>query len=122
MPTKRTRRTRQRREVPDQIQKYFREEIRHTYFYGNAEIARAWDQIGDEIVADWVRDKPGTRPAIWWRLSAPPPGRTTDGGGGPGRAPEILDIPVKPPAPAQQTRFLKRYDLLLPGEAKRLTA
>ena len=119
MPSKRQRRTRQRREVPDQIQKYFREEIRHTYFYNNAEIAGAWDQIGDEIVSDWVRDRPGTRPAIWWRLSAPPPDRTTDGGGGPGRAPECLDILVKPPAPAQQTAFLRRHGLFLPGEEKR---
>ncbi len=120
MPVKR-RKAKQRREVPDLIRRYFREEVKHTFFYDNAEIAAAWDQIGDEIVADWVRDKPGTRPAVWWRLSAPPPGRTTDGGGGPGRAPECLDIPIAAPPPAQQKRFLKRYDLLLPGEAKRLT-
>ena len=122
MATKRTRRTRQRREVPELICKYFREEIRHTFFHDNTEIAGAWGQIGDEIVDDWIREKPGTRPAIWWRLSAPEPGRTTDGGGGPGRAPENLDIPIAAPAPAEQTAFLRRHDLLLPGEAKRLTA
>ena len=121
MPTKRNRRTRQRREVPELIRKYFREEIRHTFFYDNAKIAGAWDEIGDEIVEDWIRDKAGTRPAIWWRLSAPPPGRTTDGGGGPGRA-EILDIPTPAPAPAAQTAFLRQHCLFLPGEEKRATA
>ena len=120
MATKRTRRTRQRREVPDLIRKYFREEIRHTFFHHNAEIAAAWGQIGDEIVGDWVRDKPGTRPAIWWRLSAPPPGRTSNGGGGPGRAPECLDIPIAAPPAAEQTAFLRRHKLLLPGEERRL--
>ena len=116
MPRKRRNPKTRCAEVPDLIRKYFREEIRHTFFYGNAEIAGAWAQIGDEVVADWVRDKPGTRPAIWWRLSAPEPGRTSDG-----FARETLDIPIAPPSPAQQTAFLRRYDLLLPGEAKRLT-
>ncbi len=87
MPVKRRKAKQRRAEVPDKIRQYFREEIKHTFFYTNGEIAAAWGQIGDEIVADWVRDKPGTRPAIWWRLSAPPPGRTSNGGGGPGRAP-----------------------------------
>lgn len=121
MATKRTRRTRQRREVPELICKYFREEIHHTFFCGNAEIAGAWGQIGDEIVDDWIREKPGTRPAIWWRLSAPEPGRTTDGGG-PGRLPEDLDIPIAAPAPAEQTAFLRRHGLFRPGEEKRVVA
>ena len=115
MPTKRTRRTRQRREVPDLIRKYFREEIRHTYFYGNAEIAAAWHLIADETIEDWIRDKPGTRPAIWWRLSAPEPGRTSDDG-----AREILDIRIAAPPPAEQVKFLRRHKLLLADEKRRL--
>ena len=121
MPSKRTRRTRQRREVPALIYRYFREEIMHTFFCDNAQLAGAWDQIGSEIVEDWIRDKPGTRPMMWWRLSAPAPGRTTDGGGGPGRRPENLDIPIPAPTPAAQKRFLKRCNLLLPGELARLS-
>ena len=38
MPVKR-RKAKQRREVPDLIRRYFREEIRHTFFHDNAEIA-----------------------------------------------------------------------------------
>ena len=114
MPRKR-RKAKQRREVPDLIRKYFREEIHHTFFHDNAEIAGAWGQIGDEIVDDWIREKPGTRPAIWWRLSAPEPGRTTDGG-----ARETLDIPIPAPAPAEQTAFLRRHCLFRPGEEKRV--
>ena len=121
MPVKRRKAKQRRAEVPDRIREYFREEIRHTFFYDNAEIATAWDQIGDEIVADWILTRPGTRPMAWWRLAAPPPGRTTDGGGGPGRAPECLDIPLAAPTPAQQLTFLRQHGLLLPGELARLS-
>ncbi len=122
MATKRTRRTRQRREVPDLIRRYFREEIKHTFFHDNAQLSAAWAQIGDEIVKDWIVTRPGTRPRMWWRLSAPEPGRTTDGGGGPGRAPECLDIPIAAPPPAEQTAFLRRHGLFLRGEEKRTAA
>ncbi len=121
MPRKRRNPKTRRAEVPDLIRKYLGEEVRHTFFHDNAEISAAWNQIGDEIVEDWVRTRPGTRPMIWWRLSAPSPGRTTDGGGGPGRRPETLDIPIAAPTPAAQKRFLKRCNLLLPGELARLS-
>ena len=119
MPRKR-RNPKTRREVPDRIRRYFREEIDYTFFYDSAEIAAAWDQIGQEIVEDWILTRPGTRPMAWWRLSAPEPGRTHDSGGGLGRGPENLDIPIAAPPPAQQTAFLRRHDLLLPGELARL--
>ena len=122
MPSNRRRRTRQRREVPDRIRKYFREEIDHTFFYDNAEIAAAWDQIDQETVEDWILTRPGTRPMIWWRLSAPEPGRITDAGGSPGRVPQNLDIPVAAPTPAQQAAFLRQHGLFLPGEEKRAAA
>ena len=117
MPVKRRKAKQRRAEVPDKIRQYFREEIKHTFFYTNGEIAAAWGQIGDEIVADWVRDLPGTRPAIWWRLSAPEPGRTTDGS-----ARETLDIRIPAPPPAEQTAFLRQHGLFLPGEEKRAAA
>ena len=119
MPVKRRKAKQRRVEVPDRIRKYFREEIDHTFFYDNAEIAAAWDQIDQETVEDWILTRPGTRPMIWWRLSAPEPGRTHDGGGGPGRAPDNLDIPIA--APAQQLTFLRRHGLPLPGELARLS-
>ena len=78
MPVKR-RKAKQRREAPDRIRQYFREEIEYTFFHDDAEIAAAWDQIGQEIVADWILTRPGTRPMAWWRHSAPEPGRTSGG-------------------------------------------
>ena len=117
MPRKRRQAKVRRSEVPDLIREYFREERKHTFFHDSAEIAGAWGQIGDEIVEDWIRDKPGTRPKIWWRLSAPEPGRTSDGG-----EPEFLDIQVAAPATARQTAFLRRHGLFLPGEEKRAAA
>ena len=116
MPSKRQRRTRQRREVPDLIRQYFREEIKHTFFHDNAEISAAWAQIGAEIVENWILTRPGTRPKIWWRLSAPEPGRTSDGG----PREEFLDIQIAAPPAAEQMAFLRDHDLLLPGETKRL--
>ena len=73
MPRKRRNPKQRHTEVHDVIRAYFHEERRHTFFYSSAEIAAAWSQIGDEIVDDWIRDKPGTRPTMWWRLSAPEP-------------------------------------------------
>ena len=116
MPRKRRHAKQRHAEVPDLIRKYFEEEIRHTFFHDNDEIAGAWAQIGDEIVADWVRDKPGTRPHFWRRIDAPPSGRLSNAGNGR----ETLDIPIAPPAPAAQTAFLRRHGLFLPGEERRL--
>ncbi len=115
MPRKRRNPKQRRAEVPELIREYFREERKHTFFHGSAEIAAAWDQIGDEIVEDWILTRPGTRPMMWWRLSAPEPSRTTDG-----RASEFLDIQIDAPPAAEQTALLRRHGLLLQGEAKYL--
>ena len=120
MPVKRRRAKQRRAEVDAKIREYFEDKIDHTFFFDNFELSNAWNQIGHEVVEDWILTRPGTRPRMWWRLSAPLDHRTTDGGGGPSRAPECLDIPVEPPAPAKQTAFLRRHALFLPGEAKRL--
>ena len=122
MPRKRRNPKQRHTEVHDVIRAYFREERKHTFFYSSGEIAAAWDQIGGEIVEDWIRDRPGTRPMIWWRLSAPEPGRTSDGRAGPGRLAEDLDIPIAAPSSADQLEFLRRHSLLLPGEERRAAA
>ncbi len=31
-----------------------------------------WEQHRNEILAAWVKEKPGTRPARWWEFDAPP--------------------------------------------------
>ena len=122
MPTKRTRRARNRRvEVTPEMHAYLTDELEHLYFFENPEISAAWAQLGAEILESWVLVHPGTRPRMWWRLSAPEPGRLSNGGP-PGGARNRLVIPCTLPSPADQLAFLRRHDLLLRGELERLTA
>jgi hypothetical protein len=87
----------------------------------------AWDTYGAEIVAGWATAHPGTRPSCWWRWSAPEPERRV-----------LAEPEPQPDAPdASTTRwdrveetafvetepaYLRRLDLLLPGEAERIEA
>ncbi len=121
MPMKKRRAKHRRAEVDPQIRAYLEDEMDHLFFFDSAEIAAAWQEIGAEIVEAWARAMPGVRPRMWWRRSAPEPGRQTNGGGG-GKAPNRLEIPMTPPTPPRQVAFLRQHDLLLPGEARRLDA
>src|ERR1700681_795375 len=38
-------------------------------FHGNTE--QLWNQNRDVILAEHVKENPGTRPALWWRYTAP---------------------------------------------------
>jgi hypothetical protein len=41
-------------------------------FAGGREAVRStWEILRDEILADWVRDRPGTRPWAWWEFDGP---------------------------------------------------
>lgn len=40
---------------------------------------QAWDELGEGITADWLAERPGTRPWGWWRWSAPEPRRVVAG-------------------------------------------
>ena len=31
----------------------------------------AWEELGDELLDDWITKSPGTRPYAWWRYTAP---------------------------------------------------
>ncbi len=122
MPTKRTSRARNRRaEVTPKMRAYLTDELEHLFFFENAEISDAWAQLEAEILEEWITAYPCTRPRMWWRIDAPAPGRLTNGGGE-GKAPNRLTIPCTPPSPADQLAFLRRHDLLEPGERERLTA
>ena len=122
MTIKRTRRARNRRaEVTPGMRAFLTDELEHLFFFENAEISAAWAQLGAEIVEQWILTRPGTRPRMWWRIDAPEPGRLSNGGP-PGGAPNRLVIPCTPPSPADQDVFLRRHELLLPGERDRLTA
>lgn len=41
----------------------------------------AWEQLGDEILAEWIMENPGSRPFAWWLFSAPEPRRQRIDGG-----------------------------------------
>ena len=122
MSTKRTRRARGRRaEVTSKMREYLEDQLEHLFFFENPEITDAWEQLGAEIVEEWITTHPFTRPRMWWRIDAPEPGRLTNGGGE-GKAPNRLTVPIATPTPAQQKRFLKRHGLLQPSELRLLTA
>ena len=42
--------------------------------------ADLWPEWGSEILPDWIRKHPGTRPWGWWRFEAPEPCRHRLGG------------------------------------------
>ena len=82
--------------------------------------ADVWATFGAQIVAEHVRDYPGTRPARWWDIDAPEPRRRL---GGIGTALEALALDrVDPPRFESEAGYLKRHGLLTVGERKRLTA
>ena len=121
MPRKRRKAKQRRVEVSDKMRAYLEDELDHLFFFDNAEITAAWNEVGAGILAAWIRSKPGTRPRMWWRLDAPESDRQSNGGGR-GKAPNRLTIPCTPPSPAAQLDFLRHHDLLKPGELDRLTA
>ena len=121
MPVKRRKAKQRRVEVTPEMRAYLTDELEHLYFFENPEISAAWAQLGAEILESWVRAHPGSRPRMWWRIDAPEPGRLSNGGP-PGGAPNRLVIPCTLPSPADQEAFLRRHELLLPGERDRLTA
>lgn len=79
MPSKRQRRTRQRRaEIPANVLAYLKDD-----FSGSPEVARSvrgavyfndiaawWGLMIDEILEDWAREQPGTRPRAWWQYDS----------------------------------------------------
>lgn len=57
-----------------------------------------WATYGDDVLATWVVEYPGTRPSGWWRFAAPEPlGEGED-----------------------ELQYLRRHTLLLPEERRRL--
>ena len=76
MPTNRVRKTRSARpdvsptvwamlndlEMPPGVNKW-------QHFDG---VPRAlWEQHRDEVLREWIRDRPGSRPSYWWQFDAP---------------------------------------------------
>jgi hypothetical protein len=44
-------------------------------YFGETALRSAWEKSKAEILAEWIDEKPGTRPWAWWRYSAPEPRR-----------------------------------------------
>ena len=111
-----------------------------------------WKKVREEVLSQWVKDYPGSRPWAWWRFDSPrmallkdrpfvrdrvcEPRRKLSGAGKPlylrykVLLPEInFGIPQSwygynlddPPVYESQASYLKRLDLLLKNEEKRLT-
>lgn len=139
MPTKRTRLSRRRRDDPRTDPVLWRHLTdcprEHDFIFDVGTIEPAWREHGAAILADWIEDRPGTRPACWWRFDASGP-RLRLGGTGttcperwPAHAP-LLRLGIEtmwatvdqddPPRFESQAAFLARHGLLAPGEAKRL--
>jgi hypothetical protein len=114
-------------------------------FHGNLE--QLWELHRDVILAEQVKDNPGTRPALWWRYDAPRlpvgrfPGHHRDGQlpeprlrtGGTGTpvaatsAAYAYGLPTAwidfdeddPPTFESEAAYLKRHGLLMAGEERR---
>lgn len=106
MPTNRTRVSRARRGAPIDADEWA---ILHDETPVNPFVAlvrkeehwrRLWAGYGDEITQKWAQKHPGTRPKHWWKFSAP--------------------LETGPQLDVESERaYLKRHNLLLPGEASR---
>lgn len=81
MPTKRTRRTRNRKpDIDPLLWAYLSDQpppdgsksFASLWFdHDEATIERWWRQYSEEILARWAEEQPGTRPTQWWRHDAP---------------------------------------------------
>jgi len=105
-----------------------------------------WDQHCDAVVAHHLKRHPGTRPKMWWKLSAPGPRRRVGGigtplheCGGAHAANFLYGVPMDwktsehnpragtplsaddPPLFESEAAYLSRHDLLLRGERSRLS-
>jgi hypothetical protein len=112
---------------------------------GSASARDLWAAYGEQALAEWIEQHPGTRPSPWWRFDAPKRTRQRCGGVGtawgehqvwlgiplvwvsrrypptrwPGCPGPAVD-PHNPPVFESQATYLDRHGLLLPGERRRL--
>lgn len=78
------------------------EYLKWTYIMWDDEQQKILDQCGEFVIAEWIRQRPGTRPRWWW---AKAPG-----------TPRRLDARLD----ESQAACLKRLGLLTPEEEQRL--
>lgn len=107
----------------------------HHFLFGAGDLpdtpenyAALWQAHGDEVLADWIAEHPGTRPHGWWMCDAPGPRARIDGG--PEASP---DTPRRFGVPSiyrceddwsaeyeSEADYLARLNLLVDGERERL--
>lgn len=75
MPSKRQRRTRNRRAAihPDMMALLGDRELNNAFrhFVSDDERRAAWNEVRDEILTEWIITAPGTRSIHWWKFDAP---------------------------------------------------
>jgi hypothetical protein len=97
-------------------------------------VRELWAQHRDELLDAWTRERPGSRPQLWWTHDAPEPRRQLSGHGI--RVEErfrnfapMFDhgVPLfdsiddsNPPMFESEAAFLQRHNLLVPGERRRI--
>jgi hypothetical protein len=90
-----------------------------------------WLAHREEVLADWIVRRPGSRPSTWWRFDMPFAQRLRLGGQGTHRSTVLwCGIPrwwslagfshTDPPVFESQAAFLLRLKLLLPDEMQHL--
>jgi hypothetical protein len=113
------------------------------YFSHESDRAAGWQGFGAEITAAWAAGHAGSRPWGWWQFVAPEPRTCLEGaayvyrGAKPGDGDwiwkEEFGLPGRPQARRpgakperlvfeSQAAYLRRLDLLIPGEAERIPA
>jgi hypothetical protein len=94
--------------------------------YNESLQAYPWEEAQKELLPEWIREHPCTRPFVWWKHSAPEPRRRV---GGTGRRPEDplfnFGLPAcswigvdinDPPKFESEAAFLIRHGLLTSQE------
>ncbi|MGE4194623.1 MAG: hypothetical protein AB7E51_14640 [Pseudodesulfovibrio sp.] len=111
---------------------------RFGFFYGTQgmvpgkclSMEEAWRHFGSHLLAEWIREHPGTRPYGWWRFEAPEPRRRLGGEGDPAYMGVTFGVPdgwcegdfdpSDPPVYESQAAYLDRHGLLTEAERRAL--
>jgi hypothetical protein len=98
---------------------------------GLTDTAELWAANRDDVLREWIRDYPGTRPYAWWQHDAPEPRRRIGGSGLVRNERHAYGLPTdadwrvvdpnNPPSFESQAAYLDRHGLLSDAEHRRLT-
>jgi hypothetical protein len=100
-------------------------------FFPYGDDRQKWREHGPALLAAWIEEHPGRRPWAWWAFDVPS-GAWREHVGGAGEQSAITSPdcvrsfyacdPTDPPRVESEQAFLRRLDLLLPGEEERIAA